>query len=125
MKRSTFYQCPVCGAIAIKVTDAGKLFCCGKPMEVIEPNTTDAAQEKHVPVIELDGDDLTVTVGSVEHPMAEDHWINWIYAVTEEGVHARCLKPGDEPKASFDLEDEKLIEVYEYCNKHGLWKAEA
>ena len=124
MKRSTFYRCCKCGNIAIKVVDGGgALVCCGEPMQVLEPNTTDAAQEKHVPSVTLEGDVLRAQVGSTIHPMVEDHWIQWIYVVTEEGVLARCLKPGDTPEASFDLQGQTPIAVFEYCNKHGLWKA--
>ena len=125
MKRVTFYQCSICGNIAIKVVDGGgTMTCCGQPMKVMEPNTTDAAQEKHVPAVAIEGDVLTAQVGSVEHPMAEDHFIQWIYVVTEEGVLARCLKPGEAPAATFALDGQKPIAVFEYCNKHGLWKAD-
>ena len=123
MKRATFYRCDNCGNIAVKVFDGGgELSCCGKPLEVIEPNTTDAAAEKHVPVVTLEGDKIIVNVGSADHPMQEAHFIQWIYIVTEEGVLARCLKPGDEPHAEIELGGQKPLEVYEFCNLHGLWK---
>ncbi|MBE6471967.1 MAG: desulfoferrodoxin FeS4 iron-binding domain-containing protein [Coriobacteriaceae bacterium] len=125
MKRETFYRCPVCGNMVVKVVDGGgKLVCCGKPMEVIEPNTTDAAQEKHVPVVTVEGDVLTANVGSVDHPMEEDHFIEWIYVVTQEGVLAKCLKPGEAPRAEFALGGQKPLSVFEFCNKHGLWKTQ-
>lgn len=125
MKRVTFYQCPICGNIAIKVVDGGgTMMCCGQPMKVMEPNTTDAAQEKHVPAVSIEDGVLTAQVGSVIHPMEEDHYIQWIYLATEEGVLARCLKPGEAPVASFVLDGQTPIAVFEYCNKHGLWKAE-
>ena len=109
----------------MKPVDAGvPLVCCGEPMSVLEPNTTDAATEKHVPVITVSGDSVHVEVGSVAHPMGEDHYIEWIYLVTEKGVQSRCLNPGDAPAADFALVDDKAIEVYAYCNLHGLWKAE-
>ena len=89
MKRSTFYRCEVCGNIVVKAVDGGgTLSCCGQPMKVIEPNTTDAAQEKHVPVATVEGDKIVVNVGSVDHPMEEAHFIQWVYVVTEEGVLA-------------------------------------
>ena len=125
MKRSTFFKCAKCGSIAIKVVDGGgEMCCCKQPMQVIEPNTTDAAQEKHVPSVSIEDGILTAHVGSVTHPMEEDHFIEWIYVVTEEGVVARCLKPGQAPEAKIDLDGQTPIAVYEYCNKHGLWKAE-
>ena len=126
MRRSTFYICKHCGNIAMKPVDAGvPLVCCGEKMEVLEPNTTDAATEKHVPVITIDGDRVHVAVGSVEHPMTEEHYIEWVYLVTEKGVQSKCFKPGDAPAADFALVDDKVIEAYAYCNLHGLWKAEA
>ena len=123
MKRSTFYRCERCGNIVVKVADGGgQLTCCGQAMTIIQPNTTDAAQEKHVPVVTLEDDKIVVNVGSVDHPMLEEHSIQWIYVVTEEGVLARCLKPGDAPHAEILLGGQKPLEVYEYCNLHGLWK---
>ena len=125
MKRATFYRCATCGNIVIKAYDGGgEISCCGQPMEVLQPNTTDAATEKHVPVVSLEGDTLTAQVGSVTHPMDEDHFIQWIYVVTEEGVIARCLKPGEAPVATVNLEGQKPLYVFEYCNKHGLWMSE-
>lgn len=123
MKRSTFYRCAKCGNIVVKVAEgAGQLTCCGEAMQVIEPNTTDAAQEKHVPVVTLEDDKIIVNVGDVDHPMEEAHSIQWVYVVTEEGVLARCLKPGEAPHAEIALGGQTPIEVYEYCNLHGLWK---
>ena len=123
MKRATFYQCAKCGNIVVKYVDGGgELVCCGEPMAIIDPNTTDAAQEKHVPAVTVDGDKIIVNVGSVDHPMEEKHFIQWIYVVTEDGVIARCLNPGDAPRAEIVLGGQKPIEVYEYCNLHGLWK---
>ena len=123
MKRMTFYRCAKCGNIVVKYVDGGgELVCCGEPMAIIDPNTTDAAQEKHVPAVTVDGDKSIVNVGSVDHPMEEKHFIQWIYVVTEDGVIARCLNPGDAPRAEIVLGGQKPIEVYEYCNLHGLWK---
>ena len=93
-------------------------------MTVLEPNTTDAAQEKHVPVVTREGNTITVTVGSVEHPMLPEHYIQWIVLETENGFRVAELKPGDKPQVKF-FENEKVIAVYEYCNLHGLWKTEA
>lgn len=92
--------------------------------EELIPNTTDAAGEKHVPVIAVDGDTVTVTVGSVEHPMLEAHYIQWIVLETENGYQKRALTPAVKPQAVFKT-TEKVVAAYEYCNLHGLWKAEA
>ncbi len=125
MRRSTFYICKHCGNIAMKPVDSGvPLVCCGEEMSVLEANTTDAATEKHVPVVTVSGDAVHVEVGSVQHPMEEDHYIEWVYLITEKGVQSKCLKPGEAPVADFTLVDDRSLEVYEYCNKHGLWKAE-
>ncbi len=91
--------------------------------EEITPNTTDGALEKHVPVIEKDGDKVTVTVGSVEHPMLEAHYIQWIVLETAGGYEKKDLQPGEKPAAVFEV-TEPVIAAYEYCNLHGLWKAE-
>ena len=89
-------------------------------------NTVDASQEKHVPVISINGDEVLVKVGSVEHPSLDAHYIEWICLVTESGMQMRWLKPGMKPEATFKLvEEEKVVAAYEYCNLHGLWKAEA
>ena len=125
MKRATFYRCAKCGNIVVKVVEGGGVItCCGAPMEVIEPNTTDAATEKHVPVVSVEGDKIIVNVGSADHPMVEEHFIQWIYVVTEEGVLARCLKPGEAPHAEITLGGQKPLMVFEYCNLHGLWKTD-
>jgi superoxide reductase len=98
--------------------------CCGQMMEVLEPNSTDAAGEKHVPVIEKGNGTVTVKVGSVAHPMLEEHSIQWI-ALRQGGRMQRvALKPGGAPEATFALYGGALVEAYEYCNLHGLWKAE-
>lgn len=94
------------------------------PWVEIVPNTTDAAGEKHVPVITINGDTVTVTVGSVEYPMLEAHYIQWIAIETERGHQIKRLQPREKPVAVFKTVD-KVIAVYEYCNLHGLWKAEA
>lgn len=88
------------------------------------PNTTDAAGEKHVPVIEINGETVTVKVGSVEHPSLDAHYIEWIVLVTEGGMQMKWLKPGMKPEAIFKVTD-KPVAAFEYCNLHGLWKADA
>ena len=87
------------------------------------PNTTDAAGEKHVPVITVNGDEVHVAVGSIEHPSLPEHYIEWIVLLTETGMQMKWLKPGDKPEAVFKITD-KPVAAYEYCNLHGLWKAD-
>jgi len=121
-----FYRCEHCGNIIAKVNDSGvPVICCGEEMQELIPGTTDGAAEKHVPVYEtLDGKAI-VTVGSVMHPSTDDHYIEWIAIQTNQGNQRKCLKPQENPIACFALcEGEKIEAVYEYCNLHGLWKAE-
>ena len=119
-----FYICKHCGNIIAYVRDSGvPVVCCGEKMQRIEPNTTDGAHEKHVPVIEVEGNKVTVKIGSVEHPMIEEHQIEWIALQTKQGNQRKELKPGDAPMACFSLCDGDEVEAaYEYCNLHGLWK---
>ena len=117
------YKCNICGNIVEVIHDgAGELVCCGQPMEHLEGNTVDAAKEKHVPVVTDLGDKIEVSVGSVAHPMEEKHYIAFIEVLTEKKVYRKELKPGQEPKAKFPVKLEKVLEVREYCNLHGLWK---
>jgi len=121
-----FYICRHCGNIVGMIHASGApVVCCGEPMQELKANISDGAKEKHVPVISVKGGRVEVKVGSVEHPMAEDHWIQWIYIQTENGGQRKVLNPGDKPEAVFALENDKVIAAYAYCNKHGLWKAEA
>ena len=122
----TFYRCKHCGNIIAYIQDSGvRCHCCGEEMKPLVPNTTDAAGEKHVPVVQVNGQTVTVTVGSVEHPMLEAHYIQWILLETREGRQRKALKPGDRPTATFALtEGDEVIAAYEYCNLHGLWKSE-
>ena len=107
------------------LNDSGvPMICCGEPMKELVPNTTDAVNEKHVPVVTVEGDVLKAVVGSVEHPMEEAHYIQFIFVETDKGGHRRALKPGEKPEAEFNLHGEKPVAVYEYCNLHGLWKKE-
>lgn len=126
MKRATFYICEKCGNIVMKVKDTGiDIVCCGKPMSELIPNTVDAAQEKHLPAVTVLPNAVEVKVGSVTHPMEEDHYIEWIYLVSEKGSQGVCLHPGDEPFAHFALaEGDKPLCAFELCNKHGMWKTD-
>ena len=119
-----FYKCAHCGKIIAVVKETGvPVMCCGQKMDELVPNTTDAAQEKHVPVVEVSGNIVTVTVGSVLHPMQPEHYIEWISLHTKQGNPRKELKPGDAPKAVFALVDGDEVEsAYTYCNLHGLWK---
>lgn len=114
-----FYQCEKSGVVFYRLNDAE----CDGPKK-LEANTTDAAQEKHVPEVKREGNKLDVQVGSVPHPMEEDHYIQFIGVVQGDKAQFVSLKPGQEPKASFQVEEGPAT-VYEFCNKHGLWKAEA
>ena len=119
------YVCSHCGNIITYLENSNvPVMCCGEKMQEIKPNTFDAAQEKHVPVIEIKDLLVTVSVGSVTHPMQEDHYIKWIILETSEGFKVKNLKYTDSPIAIFSLLDgEQVISAYEYCNKHGVWKA--
>ncbi len=120
-----FFKCEICGKIVEVIKDTpGQLVCCGKPMTELIPGTTDGAVEKHVPVVEIEGNTVTVKIGSVQHPMEDVHYIEWIAIETKEGSQRKILKPGDEPKAVFVLSDtDEFVSAKEYCNLHGLWKA--
>lgn len=120
-----FLRCKKCGKIIAIVNDTVvPTMCCGEAMEELIPGTTDAAQEKHVPVYEVNGNIVTVTVGSVKHPMTPEHYIQWIAIKTKNGNQRKILTPTDAPKATFAIIDgDEVEEVYEYCNLHGLWKA--
>lgn len=125
MREAKFVRCSLCGNLFGVVNDAGvKPVCCGQPMEVLTANSTDAAGEKHVPVIERNGDKVTVKVGSVTHPMQEEHYIQWIALQQEDRMQRQVLFAGAAPEATFTIEPGKPVTAYEYCNLHGLWKAE-
>ena len=125
-KLKEIYKCAVCGNIVEVVhAGAGELVCCGQPMKRMDEGTSDGAAEKHVPVIEKIEGGYKVKVGSVEHPMIETHYIEWIELVCEKcgKVQRKHLKPGDKPEAVFKSDSDKVT-AREYCNLHGLWKAE-
>ena len=122
-----FFICKHCGNIIGLIKDGGQIpSCCGEKMTELVPNTTDAAQEKHVPVICIDQNKVHVHIGSAEHPMLEQHYIEWVYLQTEQGGQRKCLCPGSKPQVVFALtEDDKPIAAYAYCNLHGLWLSKA
>ena len=120
-----FVRCKECGKIAVILQDSVcPTKCCGEAMVELVANTTDGATEKHVPVVTREGNKISVTVGSVEHPVLEAHYIQFIALECETGFRIAYLKPGDKPTADFYAE-EPVMAVYEYCNLHGLWKTEA
>lgn len=120
-----FYICEHCGNIIAMVKSSGvPVKCCGQNMTEIVPGTSDGASEKHVPVYTVEGNKVYVTVGSVEHPMTAEHYIEWVSIQTKYGNQRKELKPGEAPKATFALCDGDEVEaVYAYCNKHSLWRA--
>ena len=119
-----FYRCEHCGQIVAVVKATGvPVMCCGQAMKELVPGETDGAVEKHVPVYEVENGKVKVTVGSVEHPMLDEHFIEWIALETKMGNQRKTLKPGDKPSACFSIcEGDEVVAVYEYCNLHGLWK---
>ena len=122
----TFYICKSCGnLLAYLKKGMCTAKCCGETMEVLEPNSTDAAGEKHVPVVTREGQTVRGRVGEVDHPMTEAHYITWIALETKAGMQRKPLTPDDAPAASFALtEDDSPVAAYAYCNLHGLWKAD-
>jgi len=117
------YKCNICGNI-VEVLHGGdgELVCCGEPMSLMAENTVDAAKEKHVPVIEKSTGGYKVKVGSVAHPMEEEHFIEWIELIADGKAYRQFLEPGQAPEATFQV-DAASVAAREYCNLHGLWKA--
>ena len=125
MKNNKFYICEKCGNIVEMVNASGvNPHCCGQKMSVLEAGVVEASREKHIPEVEVLDGAVKVTVGSVLHPMAEEHSILWVYLETDKGGQRKNLSVGSDPVVSFALADEKPIAVYAYCNLHGLWKKE-
>lgn len=117
-----FYICRHCGNLVGMVHSSGvPIICCGEKMEALQPNTVEASGEKHLPVVTVEENLVRVQVGSAEHPMLPEHFIQWIYLQTENGGMRKALQPGDKPVAEFLLLNEKPVAVYAYCNLHGLW----
>lgn len=126
MTAHKFFICKKCGNMVGMIFDSKMpLTCCGEEMQELTPNTVDAAQEKHVPDVSVDGSTIIVRIGSVEHPMIPAHYIEWVYLQTEKGGQRKALKPGDKPLVTFSLTaDDHPIAAYAYCNLHGLWMKE-
>lgn len=122
MKRK-FLLCRRCGNLIEMINDSGVTpICCGTDMQELVANSTEAATEKHIPVVEVNGNTVKITVGETFHPMEEEHYIEWIYLETNKGIKRINLNPGEEPIATFALlEGEQITSAYAYCNLHGLW----
>jgi len=122
-KQNQIYKCNVCGNIVeVLHAGAGELVCCGQPMELLEEKIKDEGKEKHVPVIEKTEKGFKVKIGSVPHPMEENHYIEWIQVIADNKLYRKFLKPGDKPEAEFELRAEN-VQAREYCNVHGLWRS--
>ena len=125
MGKAKFFKCKYCGNVIEKLhVGRGEIDCCGADMQELIPNTVDAGREKHIPVVEINDGIVKVRVGSIEHPMAPDHWIEWIYLETDHGSQIKHLDPGAAPEIEFAFGKEVPLAVYAYCNLHGLWKAD-
>ncbi len=122
-KRNEIYKCSVCGNIVeVLVGGKGRLVCCGKEMEILHEKTSEQGLEKHVPVVEKSDEGIVVKVGSVPHPMEDNHYIEWIEVFTDGRVYRKYLHPGILPEASFSVQIGDVKLVREHCNVHGLWK---
>ena len=117
-----FYICETCGNLIGMINNSGvPVMCCGKRMTALEPNTVEASNEKHIPVVSVEGSKVIVNVGSVDHPMVAEHYIEWVYVETEKGGYRKDLRPDSAPHVEFELGEDKAVAVYAYCNLHGLW----
>ena len=121
--KKKFLRCPICGNLVEVINDSNvRVMCCGKPMEELVANTTDGATEKHVPVVEINNELVTITVGETLHPMTEEHYIMWIHVFTNLKEYHFNLNPSNNPQVKFGKDiNEEIIEVNAYCNLHGLW----
>ncbi len=119
-----FFKCSKCGNIITSSNES--ITCCGEKLTELIPNKTEAATEKHIPVLNIEGTTAFITVGEILHPMLEEHYISWIYVITNKRVIKYDLLPNNEPKVELPLlKNEELIKVYAYCNTHGLWVNES
>lgn len=121
--KNQIYKCKICGNIVEVIHRGnGELICCGQPMDLLEEKNEEG-NEKHIPVLENTNTGIKVKIGSVQHPMEENHYIEWIEVITEDRVYKRFLNPGNEAEAEFNIKMEEIKEVRAYCNIHGLWKS--
>ena len=122
MCNQKFFKCKHCGNLVGLINNAGvPLVCCGENMEELVANSVEASTEKHIPAVTVAGDTVTVKIGSAPHPMVDEHHIEFIYLQTEKGGQRKCLKPGEEAIATFKVVDDTPLEVFAFCNIHGLW----
>jgi len=123
-KNRGIYKCEICGNIVEVLHEgAGALVCCGEEMKLMEEKTEDATTEKHVPYIEKTGDGILVKVGqNQDHPMMDEHFIEWIQVIADGALYRKFLKPGEKPQAEFKIKADNIV-AREYCNVHGLWKS--
>ena len=126
MSNTKYYICEKCGNLVEVVNASGvPMVCCGQKMTYLEPGTVEASREKHIPVVKVDGNLVRAEVGSVTHPMSEEHSILWISLETDRGVYRKHLAPTDAPVAEFALADGEVpVAIFAYCNLHGLWKVD-
>ena len=125
MPNKVLYVCEHCGNLVETIHNSGVTpVCCGQKMKKVEAGVVEASHEKHIPVATVEGNLVRVAVGSVEHPMAEEHSILWVALESDKGLYRKHLEVGKAPEAVFALADEKPVAVYAYCNLHGLWKQE-
>lgn len=125
-EQNQVYRCNICGNIVdVLHAGVGKLVCCGQEMQLLEERSTDSGSEKHVPIVEKTDNGVKVKVGSIPHPMEENHFIEWIEITADGRIYRKMLKPGDKAEAEFEigLDDINVIGAREYCSIHGLWKA--
>ena len=120
-----FYICEKCGNIVGMIHNGGvPMMCCGQKMTKLEAGVVEASHEKHIPVVVVEGNTVRANVGSVTHPMSEEHHIAWVYLQTNRGGQRKCLDVTGAPEVTFALADETPVAVYAYCNLHGLWKTD-
>ena len=122
-KQKQIYRCNICGNIVeVLHSGVGTLVCCGQPMELLKEKTEDVGREKHVPVIERTENLVRVKVGSIPHPMEENHYIEWIEIIANGKAYRKFLNLGEKPEAEFEIKAGK-VEAREYCSVHGLWRS--
>lgn len=125
MKKLKFFKCEHCGNVVVKLVEKGvPVICCGQIMTEINANVVEASTEKHLPVVSLNGEFAEISIGSVAHPMEDEHFINFVAVEFENGYVVKSLVPKQKPEAKIYFGNEKVLAVYEFCNLHGLWKVE-
>lgn len=119
------FYCKHCKRIVFSYQGSGTLTCCGDDMTLLQPKTRDLGNEKHLPVVErIAPDQIKVSIGSVPHPMAQDHWVQWVYLTQDDRYQIKTFQPGETPIALFRINPDQPFKVYEFCNLHGLWLSE-